>query len=99
MHRRQKYVHVLLSPDLRKEHGKRNVQVKTGDTVRIMRGDHAGTEGLVEDVDLKRCAIKVAGVSNYRSDGTEVPRTIHPSNVMITKLDLDDERRGKSISR
>lgn len=99
LHRRQKHVHVLLSSELRKEHGKRNVQVKTGDTVKIMRGDHAGLEGLVEDVDLKRCQIKVAGVSNFRADGTEVPRPIHPSNIMITKLQLDDERREKSISR
>jgi large subunit ribosomal protein L24 len=64
-----------------------------------MRGDHAGTEGLVEDVDLKRCTIKVAGVSNFRADGTEVPRTLHPSNVMIVKLELEDAEREKIFAR
>jgi large subunit ribosomal protein L24 len=38
-------------------------------------------------------------VSNYRADGTEVPRTIHPSNVMIVKLNLEDEEREKIFAR
>ena len=73
MHRRQKYMHAPLSRALREELKKRNAQLRTGDTVKVVRGDHAGTEGAVEDVDIKRCNIKVAGVSNY--DGL-VPRTI-----------------------
>ena len=99
MHKRQKYMHSHLSKALREELKKRNAQVRKGDTVKVMRGDHAGTEGEVEDVDIKRCTIKVAGVSNYRSDGTEVPRTIHPSNVMIVKLDMEDTEREKIFAR
>lgn len=99
LHRRQKYMHAPLSKALREELKKRNAQVRKGDTVKVMRGDHDGTEGLVEDVDLKRCTIKVAGVSNYRADGTEVPRTIHPSNVMIVKLNLEDSEREKIFAR
>jgi large subunit ribosomal protein L24 len=99
LHKRQKYVHAPLSKALREELKKRNAQLRKGDTVKVMRGDHAGTEGAVEDVDLKRCTIKVAGVSNYRADGTEVPRTIHPSNVMIVKLNLEDAEREKIFAR
>jgi len=99
LHKRQGYMHAHLSPALRKEHGKRSVQVKKGDTVKIMRGDQAGVEGLVEAVNLKSCTIKVAGVSNFRADGTEVPRPVHPSNVMITELDLEDGEREKIFSR
>ncbi len=99
LHRRQKYMHAPLSKALRDELKKRNAQVRKGDTVKVVRGDHAGTEGLVEEVDLKRCTIKVAGVSNYRADGTEVPRTIHPSNVVIVKLDLEDSEREKIFAR
>ncbi len=99
LHRRQKYMHSPLSKELRAELKKRNAQVRKGDTVKVMRGDHAGTEGLVEDVNLKRCTLKVAGVSNYRADGTEVPRPIHPSNVMITKLNLEDAQREKIFAR
>lgn len=99
MHRRQKYMHAPLSRALREELKKRNAQLRKGDTVKVVRGDHAGTEGAVEDVDIKRCTIKVAGVSNYRADGTEVPRTIHPSNVVIVKLELDDAEREKIFER
>lgn len=99
LHRRQKYMRAPLSKDLREELKKRNAQVRKGDTVKVMRGDHAGTEGDVEEVDLKRCTIKVAGVSNYRADGTEIPRPLHPSNVVITKLNLEDAEREKIFAR
>jgi large subunit ribosomal protein L24 len=99
LHLRQKFMHSMLSPTLRAEFKKRNAQVRKGDTVKVLRGDHAGTEGDVESVDLKRCIIKVAGVSNFRADGTEVPRPIHPSNVMITKLNLEDAEREKIFAR
>ena len=59
LHKRQKYMHSPLSKALREELKKRNAQVRKGDTVKVMRGDHAGTEGEVEDVDIKRCTIKV----------------------------------------
>ncbi|MDM7934556.1 MAG: 50S ribosomal protein L24 [Methanothrix sp.] len=99
LHARQKYMHAPLSPALREEFKRRSASVRKGDTVKVMRGDHAGTEGLVEEVDLKRCTIKVAGVSNYRADGTEVPRPIHPSKVRITKLNLEDAEREKIFAR
>jgi large subunit ribosomal protein L24 len=99
LHQRQRFMHAILSKPLREELKKRNAQVRKGDTVKIMRGDHAGIEGLVEEVDLKRCTIKVAGVSNFRADGTEVPRPLHPSNVIITKLDLEDGEREKIFAR
>ncbi len=99
LHVRQKLMHAMLSPELRKEYKKRSAQVKKGDTVKVMRGDHAGVEGEVLTVDLKGGVITVAGVSNFRADGTEVPRPVHPSNVMITKLDLEDGEREKIFSR
>jgi large subunit ribosomal protein L24 len=99
LHRRQKYMHSVLSKELRVELKRRNAQVRKGDTVKVMRGDHAGIEGEVEEVNLKKTLIKVHGVSNFRADGTEVPRLIHPSNVMITKLNLEDGEREKIFSR
>ena len=49
LHKRQKYVHAPLSKALREELKKRNAQLRKGDTVKVMRGDHAGTEGAVEE--------------------------------------------------
>jgi large subunit ribosomal protein L24 len=99
LHKRQKYMHALLSKELREKHKRRSAQVKSGDTVKVMRGSHADVVGEVEEVDLKTFKIKIAGVSVFRADGTEVPKPVHPSNVMITKLVLKDEKREKIFSR
>jgi len=99
LHKRQKYMHALLSKELRQENNRRSAQVKKGDTVKVMRGDYAGTEGEVEKVNLKKGTIEVVGVSSFRADGTEIPRPVHPSNVAIIKLELDDEERKKIFSR
>lgn len=99
LHRRQKYIHAALSKELREEMKARSAQVKVGDTVKVMRGDHAGTEGEVEKADLRSGTIHVAGVSVFQADGTEVPRPVQPSNVVITKMEMDDEERKKIFSR
>ncbi|HDI47223.1 MAG TPA: 50S ribosomal protein L24, partial [Candidatus Methanomethylia archaeon] len=45
LHRRRKMLVAPLSPQLRGEYGVRNLPVRKGDTVLIMRGDHIGVEG------------------------------------------------------
>jgi len=71
-----------LSPNLKESHNTKSVPVRTGDTVKIMRGDRKGFEGKVNRVDRKK----------YR-----IP--IHPSKVMITRLNLDDKWRRKMLER
>jgi large subunit ribosomal protein L24 len=34
-----------------------------------------------------------------KADGTEVPRPLQPSNLMITKLELDDDIRKLTLNR
>ncbi|WP_267640278.1 50S ribosomal protein L24 [Haloarchaeobius amylolyticus] len=93
LHKKQKQVRSTLSEDLREEYGRRRARVNEGDTVEVMRGDFAGEEGEVLDVDLKSTTISVEGVTLEKADGEEVPRRLEPSNVRITEVDLDDERR------
>ncbi|MCK4928918.1 MAG: 50S ribosomal protein L24 [Methanosarcinales archaeon] len=99
LHQRQKLMSAPLSQELQAKYNKRNLSVREGDTVMVMRGDHTGKEGIVELVDLKHTKLVVEGVSVPKADGTEVPRPIHPSNVMITKLDLKDDLRELTLSR
>ncbi len=99
LHQRHKYLSALLSPELREKYGKRNFPVRTGDTVKVMRGDYTGHEGKVEGVDMKKLKITVDGVISVKADGTEVPRPIYPSQVMITKLELKDEKREAALER
>jgi len=83
----------MLSPELREKHEIKSIPIRAGDTVKVMRGDHKGTEGKVAKVNLTSMTITVDGVSVTKSDGTEVPRPVQPSNVMITKLETKDEKR------
>ena len=99
LHLRHKFMSAPLSRELREKYNRRSFPVRKGDTVRILRGDDRGAEGKVRSVDLKRERITVEGVVIARADLSEVPRPIHPSNVMITKLDLKDERRAAALER
>ncbi|ELY57552.1 50S ribosomal protein L24 [Natronolimnohabitans innermongolicus] len=93
LHKRQKQLHATLSDDLREEYGTRRTRVNAGDTVEIMRGDHAGETGEVLRAILEDGTIHVEEVTVETADGEEVPRPLDPSNVRITELDLEDERR------
>ena len=99
LHIRQKFMGARLSDDLSKEYGTRSAAVIKGDSVKVMRGDFKGTEGKVQTVSLLNGTITVDGVISTKVDGTEVPRPIYPSNVMITKLELKDGRRASSIKK
>jgi len=99
LHVRSKLMSAILSEDLRSKYGVRNLPVHKGDKVKVMRGDFKGKEGKVMEVDLKRYRIHVEGVTHKKTDGTEVYYPLHPSNVMIVDLNLDDERREKIIER
>ncbi len=93
LHEKQRQVRAHLSEDLREEYGKRSVRVNEGDTVEVQRGDFAGEEGEVVDVDLKKTVVHVEDVTLEKADGEEVPRPLDASNLVVTALDLSDEKR------
>jgi len=99
LHIRGKIMSATLSKELREKYNVRNLPIRVGDKVKVMRGDFKGTEGKVVEVDLKRYRIHVEGVTQKRTDGTEVYYPLHPSNVMIVELNLEDEERTKIIER
>jgi len=88
-----------LSPELRQQYGIRTLPVRVGDEVIIMRGSWKGHRGKVVEVDLKRMRIYVEGVQVKNARGEPRYYPIHPSNVMIVKLNLDDKRRREIIER
>ena len=99
LHQRHKFFNARLSDELANKLGVKRLPVRVGDVVRIMRGDWAGHEGKVVKVDLKRIRIHVEGVTIKKADGTPVYYPIHPSKVMIIKLDTSDKWREKIIKR
>ena len=99
LHTRHKFMSAPLSEELQGKYEKRSFSLRKGDTVRVMRGDDKGKEGKVRSVDLKKEKITMEGVVVARSDLSEVPRPIHPSNVVITKLELKDKLRESALKR
>lgn len=97
-HMRGSLLHAPLSLELREKYNQRSVRVIKGDTVKVTRGDHAGKEGVVDFVVTKDTKIVVDGVSVKKADGTEVPRPIDPSNVVVIELNLEDKQREQKLS-
>jgi len=97
LHVKQKMVHVHLSPALRKKYGTRNVQIKTGDKVKILRGESKGKEGKVEKVSLKYGRAFITGLEKIKTDGSKVNAPFDPSNLMIIELNLDDKKRKTKL--
>ena len=78
---------------LQEEYGLRSLVVKTGDLVKIMRGQFRDTEGKVIRVDYKDVEVFLDNATVTKADGKEVNIPVHPSNIMLVKLELDDERK------
>lgn len=88
-----------LSKELRTQFKRRSLPLRKGDEVEIMKGSYAGKAGKVSRVDLKTYKVYVEGVSRKRTVGTDVQVPMHPSNLKITNLNLDDEFRRKILQR
>jgi len=98
-HIRHKHFAAPLSPELRASRGVRALPVRSGDAVRIMRGDHKGFEGKVTRIDRKKYRIYVEGLTREKVDGTTIPVPVHPSKIMITNLNLEDKWRKQILER
>ncbi|MEM4830480.1 MAG: 50S ribosomal protein L24 [Zestosphaera sp.] len=99
LHLRHKYMTAPPSRELREKLGIKRIYVRAGDTVKIVRGDWKGHEGKVVEVDYEEIALYVEGVTIKKADGTPVYYPIHPSKVVIIKLDLSDKKRMKIVER
>lgn len=98
-HIRYKLFAAPLSSELKASHGVNSLPIRSGDTVRIMRGDNKGFEGKITRVDRRKYKVYVEGLTREKVDGTTTFIPIHPSKVMITRLNLDDKWRKKILER
>jgi len=99
LHRRYRRFSASLSPKLKSSHNTNSIPVRTGDNVRVMRGDYKGFEGKVTRVDRKEYRIFVEGATREKVDGSTTLIPIHPSKVMIIRLNLDDKWRKEILKR
>jgi large subunit ribosomal protein L26e len=67
--------------------------IRKDDEVSVVRGHFKGKDGKVVQVYRKKWVIHVERVTREKTNGATVPVGIDPSNVVITKLKLDKDRK------
>ncbi len=80
----------------------KKLKIKTGDTVRIVAGDHKGTEGKVMRVDIEKNKAIVEGanlVSKHEKPSAKNPQggiTKKEAPIHISNLALIDSKSGET---
>ena len=97
-HKRRKMLSAHLNEDLADRYNSRHLPIRTGDSVRIMRGEFAGLEGKVESVDHSSGRIFVEGMVREKAAGVSSKLPIHSSKVLLTNLNLSDRWRSGILS-
>jgi len=97
IHLRKKTLSVNLNKELRKKYSTRNVIVKKGDLVKVMRGKFKGKQGKVLSVKIMTGKILIENVQKKKMDGSNSSVPMKASNLQIQELNMDNKRRiGKS---
>ncbi|MEM5836691.1 MAG: 50S ribosomal protein L24 [Candidatus Aenigmatarchaeota archaeon] len=99
LHVRRKLMSAHLSKELREKYKRRSFPVRKGDEVEVMRGSFKGRRGKIVRVDLKNYKVYIEGITRKKTTGAEVLVPIHPSNLKIISLNLDDKERVKALER
>lgn len=99
LHKKRKWVGAHLDENLLLKYDKRAIPIVKGDTVRVMRGSFKGHEDKIVKVNLKKRSIEIEGITMSKADGNKIAKPIHPSNVMIIKLNLTDKWRRQKLER
>lgn len=86
-----------LSKDLKDKHHCKSMRVVEGDSVKVLRGEFKGIEGKVTKVSTERRGIAIEGIKREKLKGGNVDIYIHPSNVVITSLNLEDKWRQNRL--
>nr|AJS12962.1 50S ribosomal protein L24P [uncultured archaeon] len=99
LHLKKRMMSAHLDSALMTEYNVRSVPVRKGDTVKVIRGseDARAIEAKVAEIDLKHCKLIIENVTVAKADGTQKPRPVDPSDVIITKLDLTDPWRKEKL--
>lgn len=82
-----------LSSELRQKHKVRSLPIRKDDEVHVVRGMYRGRDGKVVACYRKKYVIHIDRITRERANTMTVPVGIHPSNVIITKIKTDKNRK------
>src|SRR5574340_442573 len=86
-----------LAKDLKDKYHCKSWRVVEGDGVKVLRGEFKGIEGKVTKVSTEKRGIAIEGIKREKLKGGNVDIYIHPSNVIITSLNLEDKWRQSRL--
>ena len=95
LHIKRRFLHSILSKELREKFNRRSMRIRKGDKVKILRGDFKGEVGEVIRVDTKKTRVFIDVAKRKNPKGEEYHIPISPSNLMILELNLEDKKRIK----
>jgi len=99
LHLKHKFLRANLSKELRKTHGKRNISLRKGDEVLVMRGSFKKRKSKIASIDLKKTRVSLDNIQRTKKDGTKVNVWFAPSSLQIQTLNLDDKKRIAILKR
>jgi len=88
---------VPLSRELRSRFRRRAVPIRKGDTVRVLSGSFAGREERVAKVHRRDYRVTLDNVTLKTAEDKLKPLTLGVSNLVITRLNLSDAWRRRSL--
>jgi len=101
-HIKRTFMGSTLDKPLREKYGRRTIEVRKDDEVKVMRGKFKGKQGKVGSVDVKNTRIQIDGIQRVKAGGEKLITWFHPSNIKIIILDDKDNRRlkaGKKVEK
>ena len=93
-HIKRKMISATLSKELRTKYG-RNIEIRKGDEVEIMRGTFKKKKGKISGISMKKMKASIEGIQRTKKDGSKVNVWIHASKLRIIGLNNDDKKRMK----
>jgi len=94
---RRRRMTVPLSRELRKRFHARSLPVRKGDTVRVLSGSFAGREERVARLDRRAYALILDNITLKTGEEKLKALPIRPSHLVITRLNLSDPWRRRSL--
>lgn len=99
LHMKRRWLAAHLEENLLLKYDKRSIALVKGDTVRVMRGSYRGHEDKVASIDTKEGYVEVEGLTITKADGKKIAKPLHPSKLLVTKLNLTDKWRRQKLER
>ncbi len=97
LHTKHKFISAHLDKSLRKQYKRRSLPLRTGDEVTVMRGKYRKKTGKISRVDLKSMKVFMDSAKVKKPSGQEIEVGLEPSNIKITKINMDDKERKKYL--